>query len=109
MSIAILVIIISWFFYRRHVPVRGVGKLQLDSCNQEDVAIVDTRDYQISSRDRIDEACCVPVAYLKRHYQEIPKQSVIIVASDRIEKNLSARILRKKGMRVIGYSLVNNE
>ncbi|WP_143060112.1 hypothetical protein [Salinibacillus kushneri] len=109
MTIAIIIIILSWFFYRRHIPVQGVREIDLQSLTKEDVAIVDTRDFQSSSRNSINQAFCMPLSYLKRHYHEIPEKDVIIVAEDRIEKNLSARILKGRGIQVIGYVLMNNE
>ncbi|MDY7043105.1 MULTISPECIES: sulfurtransferase [unclassified Virgibacillus] len=113
MTVLLLVMIslLLLVLYRRYIPVWGIGKINIDrvsSCNDK-ITIVDTRDYQISSQDMIDNACCLPMPYLHRYYNELPNHKLIIVAKDRVDKNLSSRFLRKKGKHVVGYHVAANE
>ncbi|WP_077622973.1 hypothetical protein [Sediminibacillus massiliensis] len=106
MYIAILVLIglLSLFLYKRYMPVRGIGKWELNSItHHDDVAFVDIRDYQTSYREQAEHILCIPLPYLKRQAGDIPDKDIILIISDRVEKNLSTRILRNKGVRVIGY------
>jgi len=109
--ILISILLLSIFLYKRYMPVYGVMKMNENEgdCKSDNVVIVDTRDYQTSTRDHIEQAYLVPIAYINRHYGDIPDKNVIIISSDVSGKNLSARMLRKKGMRVIGYKLVNEK
>ncbi|MFC4558509.1 hypothetical protein ACFO3D_09835 [Virgibacillus kekensis] len=108
-----IVILISFFslkfLYRRYIPVRGVWKIELSNVavqNDSQVTIVDTRSYQTSFKDAIEQAYCLPLAYLNRHFRDIPNKDVIIVASDHVDKNLSIRLLKRKGIQVVGYYLM---
>ncbi|MFZ3578489.1 rhodanese-like domain-containing protein [Virgibacillus sp. DJP39] len=109
MSIVIISIVTIFllFLYQRHVPVIGIVKLDLSylSCFEEDVVIVDTRDYQTSFRGASDNTYCLPLPYLKRHFRDLPNKKVVIIASNNVERNLSARILQRKGIRIVGYCL----
>ncbi|WP_228409582.1 rhodanese-like domain-containing protein [Radiobacillus deserti] len=69
--------------------------------------MVDIRDYNVSSNDVIHGSISIPLAYLKRHHHEIPKEEVHVIASDKIERNLGVRVLRSKGFKVIGYTLTD--
>ncbi len=108
--IGLLVTISFVYLYRRYLPVSGVTLIQIDEESDvlKELIIIDTRDYLTSSRDPLPSAYCMPLPYLNRHYKELPDQGMIIFASDYVEKNLSARILRSKGKRVAGYCLVSN-
>ncbi|CDQ40442.1 MULTISPECIES: hypothetical protein [Virgibacillus] len=105
-ALIIIVSLFIFFLYRRYIPVFGIQKINLHPLsNSVSYTIVDTRDYQISSQDKIDDACCLPIPYLHRHYNDLPNCNLIIVAKDHVDKNLSSRILRKKGKHIIGYHL----
>lgn len=112
MTIAIVILISFFplkFLYRRYVPVRGVWKIELSEVavkHDSRVTIVDTRSYQISFKNAIEQAYCLPLAYLNRHFRYIPNKDVIIVASDYVDKNLSIRLLKRKGIQVVGYYLI---
>lgn len=99
--LTIMVLIISI----RYIPVRGIDQHDLYI---EDAKILDVRDYNDSYLDEIPGALNIPVAYLKRYFNEIPKDKIFIVASDTIEKNISVRFLRRKGFNVVGYTFINN-
>ncbi|MFQ3543934.1 hypothetical protein Q7A53_07595 [Halobacillus rhizosphaerae] len=108
--IGIIVTVSFVYLYRRYLPVPGVNPINIYEENEslEGLVIVDTRDYQTSSRDKIPSAYCMPLPYLNRHYNELPDQGIIIFAADYVEKNLSARILRSKGKCIAGYCLAGN-
>ncbi|MFB4169964.1 hypothetical protein [Virgibacillus sp. JSM 102003] len=112
MSIALIIIItfLLLFLYHRYMPVFGVGKMDMNyvSYSKEDVAIVDTRDYQDSFNDIIEQAYSIPVPYLNRHFHDIPDKNIVVIASDIVGRNVSTRILRNKGKRVVGYHMVKN-
>ncbi|WP_108669112.1 hypothetical protein [Peribacillus acanthi] len=93
------------FLYKRYVPVRGVPCSVLPDL--ESTKIVDVRDYNLSYNDPIIRAINIPVAYMKRHFKEIPNVNIHVVASDHLEKNMSIRFFRKKGFTVIGYTLTD--
>jgi len=107
MMSAVLTIMFIWIIYliyKRYVPVFGVQNIQsLDNLCTKGVTLVDIRDFQTSCRDSINQAFCLPLPYLNRHYHEIDNQHVILVVNDQIEKNLSTRILHKKGFKIVGY------
>lgn len=96
------------FIYRRYIPVVGIGNMPLHSLSykKEEVALIDTRDFQLACRDPIDCAQQLPIPYLKRYIHEIPTdKQIVIVASDYEGKNLGARFLKQKGINVIGYHM----
>ncbi|MCA0971288.1 sulfurtransferase [Halobacillus litoralis] len=97
------IIALAYFLYR-YMPVLGVKPLDIDEWT-EDVVLLDARDYQTSSRDRVEGAYCIPLSYLNRHYQDLPDQEIVLIVRDQVEKNLSTRLLRKKGFHVVGYTL----
>lgn len=90
--------------YRRYFPVIGV--LPLSHCTPEkDSQLLDTRDYQIADKDPYNESVNIPFAYLKRYYHDIPGKKLMIISTDRIEKNLAIRFLRKKGFEIVGFKI----
>ncbi|WP_231735338.1 rhodanese-like domain-containing protein [Gracilibacillus massiliensis] len=70
-------------------------------------AILDIRDYQKAAKDKVDGAIVIPVPYLRRYYSEISSQSIYVIASNHLEKNLAIRFLKNKGFDVIGYTLTD--
>lgn len=81
--------------------------LQNKSQVDEDVILIDLRDYNISTKNPISEAINIPIAYLKRYYRDIHAKKVHVIASDQLEKNMGIRFLRKKGFKISSYSLTN--
>ncbi|RFA35966.1 hypothetical protein CAI16_05890 [Virgibacillus dokdonensis] len=106
-----IVVLILYFSYQRYIPVRGVSSLDEEELFVKDdqTVLVDLRDYNKSYKDALDRALCLPLAYLNRHYQDIPSNSVILVASNNVEKNIAARFLCNKGYAVKGYYVRNEK
>jgi hypothetical protein len=102
-SAAILTLL---FFMNRYVPVHGVKEMDIDHASG-DTVILDTRDYQTSNKDAVDEAYCIPLSYLNRHHTDLPNKKVILIVEDHVEKNLCTRLLRRKGYEVIGYMMAS--
>lgn len=71
------------------------------------ITVLDVRDYNQSYKDSIQSSINIPIAYLKRNVAEIQGKKIHIVATNHIEKNMSVRFLRKKGYKVISYSLTD--
>lgn len=100
-------LLVFYFVYTRYFPVYGVPCIEVTQNKLNDVNAVDIRDYVTSDRSELKGTVVMPVAYLKRHYHELPKQDIHVIASDRVEKNLGVRFLHQKGYRVIGYTLTD--
>lgn len=111
MKIIFLIIWVVLFLYKRYVPILGIKKIQsIDDLNfrVKDLVLVDTRDYQTSYKNPVNHAICLPLPYLYRHHNEIEGEQVILIVTNRLEKNLSIRILRRKGFNIKGYYIPNN-
>lgn len=102
-SVAILMLL---FFMNRYWPVHGVKRMDVNEIGQ-DTILLDARDYQTSSRDRVGDAYCIPLSYLNRHHTDLPNKKVVLIVSDQVERNLCTRLLRKKGYEVIGYTVAD--
>ncbi|TMN23329.1 hypothetical protein [Lentibacillus cibarius] len=112
LAFALILTTLLVFIYRRYIPVGGIENMPLHSVswNHKAVVFVDTRDFQLSSRDPIECAYQLPIPYLKRYIHEIPSDKpVVIIASDYKDKNLGARFLKKKGINIIGYHMLKEE
>lgn len=92
------------FLFNRYVPVRNVPAVKV---KQNEEIWVDVRDYQDSAKDPVTGAINIPCGYLKRYKKEIPNQQIVIIASNEVEKNFGARLLRKYGFHVKGYTIAN--
>ncbi|MCQ6274267.1 hypothetical protein JMM81_04660 [Bacillus sp. V3B] len=106
-SITILLSIIFVFIYRRYVPVLGVPCIRSLNKDGDLIKVVDVRDYNLSYKDPIQGSINIPVAYLKRNFHEVSNSKIIVVASNRLEKNISIRFLKNKGCKVMGYTLTD--
>ncbi|MGN1402405.1 MAG: sulfurtransferase [Bacillus sp. (in: firmicutes)] len=93
---------ISVAVYRRYIPIMGIPCKKM---LEDDVLVVDIRDYNSPSVEWKGHAVHLPVAYLHRHYGELLNRKVHILAADQIEKNIGIRLLRKKGVNVVSYTL----
>ncbi|WP_138420618.1 hypothetical protein [Aquibacillus sediminis] len=99
-------ILVFYFSYTRYFPVYGVPCIDQANQSNDSNVTVDLRDYVTADRSELKGSVVMPVAYLKRHYRELPKQQAIhIIAADRVEKNIGARFLNQKGYNVVGYTL----
>jgi hypothetical protein len=95
------------FLYIRYFPVRGVPCVSSLNQGADSIKMVDVRDYIQSYKDSIPGSANIPVMYLKRNYRELSHMQVFVVASNRLEKNISIRFLRKKDINVVGYRLTS--
>ncbi|WP_442599723.1 hypothetical protein [Neobacillus sp. D3-1R] len=93
--------------YRRYIPVCGVQCMNVPATLNDDVIIIDVRDYNQSYKDSNHKSIHIPIAYLKRYVKEIPNTKLHVIAADPLEKNMSIRFLRKQGYQIIGYTLMN--
>jgi rhodanese-related sulfurtransferase len=73
--------------------------------NENNVVYVDLRDYQDSAKNPVQGAINIPCGYLKRYRKEIPDTPIVIIASSEVEKNFGARMLKKYGFNVKGYTI----
>ncbi|MFD3449699.1 hypothetical protein ACFDTO_34565 [Microbacteriaceae bacterium 4G12] len=104
-SIALIIVGVRLLF-RRYFPILDVPCIS----NKNDVKdnhkiILDSRDYTESSHENIPGAIQIPYAYLARHYREIPKEPIHLIASNTVNRNLSIRFLKGKGFNIQSYSL----
>ncbi|MFC2948148.1 rhodanese-like domain-containing protein [Virgibacillus sediminis] len=103
-------IIIAWIaiqLYRRNIPVTGVKKVSPFDllAVEEEKMLLDVRDFQTSSDNRLEHVQNMPLPYLHRYYKELPNKRIILIAADHVEKNLAARFLKGKGVSINGYHL----
>jgi rhodanese-related sulfurtransferase len=105
LSIPLLMILIS-IMYKRHYPIYQIPCLPTTELQDRNIVVLDIRDYNEVSSKPIPHSLNIPYAYLKRYYTEIPNQSIHVIASDRLERNLGLRFLIHKGFHVKSYSLM---
>lgn len=100
----IIVLFIVTLFFNRYVPVRNVPAINA-KVKDTDAVLVDLRDYQESANNPVNGAINIPCGYLKRYIKEIPDEHIVIIASNEVEKNFGARLLKKYGFNVKGYTI----
>jgi rhodanese-related sulfurtransferase len=100
-------LVILVILYKRYFPVLGVKCSQLEELDLTKLEIIDVRDYNESYKNPIEGAMNIPIAYLKRHINEIPHTDLHLVVSSLLEKNVGIRALKHKGYRIAGYSVVS--
>ena len=101
-----LIVLMAGNILKRYVPVLHVAYISLEQVRQmEDVIVVDVRDYTESHGDNTSEIMCIPYAYLKRYYHEIPNKPLHLIVHNKVDRNLSTRFLRKKGFHIQSYSV----
>ena len=98
-SIALLLL-----FLRRYFPVKNVP-YESEVQEVQDV-ILDIRDYNIADKNLLKGSINIPVAYIERYHEEIPRENVHLVVQNELEKNIGVRMLRKKGINVRSYSVM---
>lgn len=92
--------------YNRYIPVRSVPCLDRKMPEgNDDILIVDIRDYQDSANDPIEGSMTIPTAYLKRNAESIPAKNLHVISTDSVGKNIGIRVLRKFGYKVVGYTV----
>ncbi|PEJ59125.1 hypothetical protein CN601_00250 [Bacillus sp. AFS017336] len=95
-------------FYIRYFPIWHIKCTNSSSIiSKKSTQIIDVRDYNESNKMPIKNALNIPIGYLKRSYEDISNIEIHIVASNKLEKNLSIRFLSKQGFKIIGYSLTS--
>ncbi|SHM49674.1 hypothetical protein [Gracilibacillus kekensis] len=103
----VMIVVTAHLIYTRYVPIKGVPCVDPNiECNHDKVTL-DIRDYQKAAKDKVEGAIVIPVPYLRRYYSEISSQSIYVIASNHLEKNLAIRFLKNKGFHVIGYTLTD--
>jgi hypothetical protein len=105
----VLLIFVGYLITIRNFPILGLNYIDKKELDLTTLIKVDVRDYNESYKNPVKGAINVPVAYLKRYYLEIPCKDLIVVASNRLEKNVGIRFLRTKGFKVVGYTITNEE
>jgi rhodanese-related sulfurtransferase len=100
-------LVILVILYKRYFPVLGVKCSQLEELDLTKLEIIDVRDYNESYKNPIEGAMNIPIAYLKRHINEIPHTDLHLVVSSLLEKNVGIRALKQKEYRIVGYSFVS--
>ncbi|WP_394185651.1 rhodanese-like domain-containing protein [Metabacillus halosaccharovorans] len=101
--------IISYFLFLRSFPVFGLVDIEKKKVETNNFYVIDLRDYNESYKDPLNIGMNIPIAYLKRYYNEIPNLELIVVASNCMERNIGVRILRKKGFKVVGYKMTSRK
>lgn len=94
--------------YQRYCPVRGVECKEISSTIQTSTEIVDLRDYNLSYKNPVKDAKNIPIAYLHRFIHEIHAKEVHIIIDNHFDKNMGIRLLKKKGIKVSGYTIMNS-
>ena len=103
--LALIIFSLAVSMAKRLIPVPGVHPVDIKHI-EKDTIFVDARDYQTAEREGwVPEAYRIPLPYVNRQYNSLPDKQIILIVSDRVEKNLYARLLLKKGYRVVGYNI----
>jgi hypothetical protein len=100
-------IAIAFIFYNRYFPVSGAHFTNVKDLNLDEMKVIDLRDFNDSYKNPINGAVNIPLAYLKRNFNEIPSRDIHLIVSNPLEKNFGIRYLRKKGFRVVGYTIIS--
>lgn len=103
----ILLLIVIFIGYRRYYPIKGILCINKHEVKEEDITVLDIRNYNETTYDSSIQILNIPYAYLKRFYLEIPKGKIHIIAADRVELNLGIRFLRKRGFTIQSYELAS--
>ena len=104
LSICVLICIVHFLFFR-YYPIYGLHDIDKKEIEINNQFVIDVRGYNEAYKDPLGSGINIPIAYLKRYYSEIPKKDLVVVASNCMERNVGVRILRKKGFKVIGYTI----
>ncbi|MEY8350079.1 sulfurtransferase [Bacillus cereus] len=102
----LMVVILVGNVLKRYAPVLHVSCISINKViKNEEIVVLDVRNYNESSYNNIPKVICIPYAYLKRYYHEIPDQPIHLIVRNKVERNLSTRFLRKKGFCIQSYSV----
>lgn len=90
----------------RYVPVKGLKEISVQEVGpMKPYLIVDVRQFQTAHHSPVQGSLNMPLAYLTRHFRDITQREVVIIASDKVEVNMSVKFLKRKGYIVHGYHL----
>nr|WP_111922920.1 sulfurtransferase [Priestia endophytica] len=103
--IILFLILIILTVYRRYYPVKDIHCINKENLEDQNIAILDIRNYHDVTPYSNHHILNIPYEYLKRFYLEIPLEKIHIIATDRIELNLGVRFLRRKGICIYSYEL----
>jgi rhodanese-related sulfurtransferase len=103
------IIVTAFILYNRYFPVLNVDYIPLKDLKLDKIKIIDVRDYNEPNHDTINGAIRIPIAYLKRYVNEIPKEDLHLVTASLLERNIGIRFLRKEGYRIAGYTMINHK
>ncbi|AZB42568.1 sulfurtransferase [Bacillus sp. FJAT-42376] len=94
-------------WYRRYIPVRNIPCMPPQMMNG--FTIVDVRDYNNRHDLSIDRSLNIPYSYLQKAFKDIRTEEIYLIAATKLERNMSIRFLKQKGISVKGYALTNEE
>ncbi|WML47141.1 hypothetical protein RCG23_16390 [Neobacillus sp. PS3-34] len=96
--------------YKRYFPVKNIPCMKLENDSKDlNTVVLDIRDYNIAYKNKVNGAINLPLAYLNRHLQEIPRSSIHLIVSTPVEKNMGIRFLNRKGFKVVGFSFLDGK
>ncbi|CQR47082.1 hypothetical protein BN1058_01371 [Paraliobacillus sp. PM-2] len=110
MSFVIFVLLatIIYMIYVRYYPIKGIPCMDMNQLSKVTKKVkLDIRDYNTSAKNTVTDSVLLPIAYLRRHHNEIPSKQIYLIASDKIERNLAARMLKQKGFQIMGYTITS--
>ena len=91
-----LIVLMLGSFIKRYIPVLNVAYIWFKQVREIESVVVDVRNYTESDSDNNSRIMCIPYAYLKRYYHEIPNKPLHLIVHNKVDRNLSVRFLRKK-------------
>ncbi|WP_184662796.1 hypothetical protein [Texcoconibacillus texcoconensis] len=106
-AVVMMFLLVSYVIYQHYVPVK-VKQQSLSLSNDDEAVILDLRSYQDAAKEPFEDACNIPYPYIKRHYHQLPSRHLYVIAPDWVSKNVSIRFLKRKGLNVKGYSIMND-
>lgn len=105
-AVTVVMIVLVYDLYKRFFPVIGLEETDIQSfAENEESQIVDVRQFQLAHNEPVKGSLNMPLAYLTRHYRDIDGIKLYLVVSDKVERNISARFLKKQGFIIQGYQM----
>lgn len=109
MVVGLIVVIILYSIYKRYITPCGIKEVDEESMFDQNIEVLDLRDFHHSNRLPYKGATNIPFPYLKRYYKDLKEIRICVIASDITDINLSSRFLKSKGYDVIGYYLLSEQ
>ncbi|KZZ83516.1 hypothetical protein [Bacillus sp. SJS] len=98
-----LILYLTREWYRRYIPVRNIPCLPIQ--RMEGIPIVDVRDYNNRQVITLERSMNIPYSYLQKAFNDINGQEIYLIAATKLERNMSIRFFKRKGILVKGYAL----